>query len=154
MDLANPSYLWLIAGVILVALEAFGVSGVGLFFAGLAAICVGVLVEVGAFARDAYLLQIAAALTLTVAWAYFLWKPLRRRRFGFGKVEATYANMIGDTAIVSGAGLKQGMVGDVIWSGTIMKAELPKSVGDVTVTAGSQVIISEVKGSTLIVEPK
>lgn len=154
MNMLNPSFVWLIIGVLCISFEAFGISGVGFFFAGLAALCVGVLVELGVIGVDSMLLQIAAFCTFTVAWAFLLWKPLRRFRMNLGKSEAGYSNMIGETAIVSGAGLKAGKTGDVIWSGTVMKAELAPSVGDVEVTTGSQVVIVSIRGATLIVEPK
>ncbi len=38
----SPSIIWLLAGSILIAFEVTILSGVGLLFAGLSAICVGV----------------------------------------------------------------------------------------------------------------
>ncbi len=154
MNMLSPPFIWLIVGVVCVALEALGVSGVGFFFAGLAALCVGVLVELGLIGVDGTVMQLAAFFGLTAIWTFLLWAPLRKFRMNLGKKEHGYSNMIGDTAIVSGAGLKPGITGDVIWSGTVMKAELAPSAGEIEVAAGSQVVIVSVRGATLIVEPK
>jgi membrane protein implicated in regulation of membrane protease activity len=153
MDLST-SFIWLIVGVAFVALEAFGISGIGFLFAGLAALCVGVIVELGVIGTDNQVLQGALFCGLTAAWAAVLWKPMRKFRMSFGKHSGGYSNMVGEIAIVSNAGLKAGAVGDVVWSGTIMKAELSKAAGEVEVAAGSAVVIKDVRGTTLIVEPK
>ncbi len=150
----HPSFLWLIAGVVSIALEAFGISGIGFFFAGLAALCVGVFVELAVIGPEQIVLQLAVFGLFTAGWAFLLWKPMRKFRLSFGGRSSGYSNIVGETAIVTGAGLTPRTPGNVVWSGTVMKAELSDKAGDIEVTVGSQVMIVAVRGATLVVDPK
>lgn len=150
----NPAFFWLIVGIACMALEAFGITGVGFVFAGLAALCVGVFIALGVLATDNHILQAAVFFGSAAAWAAVLWKPMRKVRLNFGKHGSGYSNMVGETAVVSGAGLKAGMIGEVLWSGTVMKAELAPHAQDVEVAVSGQVTIVDVRGATLIVKPK
>lgn len=144
----TPSVLWLIAGVILCAAEVVIGPGIGLFFAGLAALCVGMLVEGGAVDAANHLAQFAWFFALTVAWAAVLWKPLQR--FRSKTKSGGYRHMIGETAVVAGEGLIKGREGQVTWSGTIMKAELSADAAE-SVAAGMKVTIVDMQGAKLIV---
>ena len=143
--------LWLIAGVAFMAAEAFGAPGVGLLFAGLGAIATGAALYLGIIAEDATTAQFVAFFTTTAAFAFLLWKPLKRFRLG---KSGGYSNMIGDTAYVGSQGLAKGRPGEDTWSGTIMKAELAADAKEENLEAGSAVAIVEVVGAKLIVTPK
>lgn len=149
----SVSYYWLVLGVICIAVEALGLSGVGFFFAGLASICVAVLAEAGLVGQSSYLAQFAWFFALTAVWAAILWKPIRRY-YTLKKHSGGFSNIVGDTAIVTGDGLVKGKEGTVIWSGTIMKAEITPGAHIEHAGTGGQVIIVDVKGAKLIVEPK
>lgn len=151
MDSFNIAYVWLIASVLLVAAEAFGVSGVGLLFAGLGALVTGAAVRLGWLAEDAYVVQWSLCFAATVVWALLLWKPLKALH---KPKHGGYQNMIGDTAYVGSNGLHGHKGGEVTWSGTIMKAQLAKHAGVESLDAGTPVEIVEVSGATLIVKPK
>lgn len=148
----SASLLWLLAGVLLCAGEVMIGPGIGIFFAGLAALCVGVIVETGAVAVDDYIVQFAWFFGLTILWAAVLWKPLKRFRTRLSHPSQQFSNIVGDTATAGEGGLHRGREGTAVWSGTIMKAELS---GDATadfVPAGTRVSIVEVKGAKLIVK--
>ncbi len=151
MEPTTLSYSWLIAGVILLLAEALGVSGVGLLFAGLGAMSVGILLKAGALGEGETLLQAVSFLAATALWALALWKPMRR--YYSGKTKGGYNNMIGETAYVGSGGLKKGHDGEATWSGTIMKARLADDAQVAQVEGGSAVEIIEVKGATLVVRP-
>lgn len=144
-----PHYLlWLLAGVVFLAAEALGASGVGLLFAGLGALTIGTLVTVQP--ELSVLSQWIIFLATTGLWAIFLWKPLQKFR-GRSSNDG-YKNIVGDTAFVGAHGLQKNVTGEVTWSGTIMRAELAEGVENQP--AGAQVLITDVAGNTLIVKPK
>ena len=151
MEPTTISYIWLITGVLLLLTEAFGVTGVGLLFAGLGAFTVGFLLKLGAVGADNTLLQFVCFLAATALWTVALWKPMRK--FYSSKNKAGYSNMIGETAYVGSSGLKKGVVGEATWSGTIMRAELVADSIKDTVEGGAAVEIVEVRGVTLFVRP-
>lgn len=151
MDL-SPPHLWLLVGVVFLAAEALGVSGVGLLFAGFGALTIGALLQAELISEADTVLQLVVFCAATALWTALLWKPMKR--FRLGQRSGGYHNMVGETAIVAGAGIDKARGGEVTWSGTIMKAELDPAVSASRLEAGSQVTILGVKGATLIVAPK
>jgi membrane protein implicated in regulation of membrane protease activity len=147
----SPTTLWLLAGVLLFVAEALGANGMGLFFAGFAALLTGALLQLGILDSDATIVQFVVFFAATAIFSVLLWKPLKKFRINRG---GGYSNMVGDTVVVGSAGVRQSMGGDVTWSGTIMKAELAPDAGVDSLPAGSQAIITSVRGATLIVKPK
>ncbi len=144
---------WLIAGAALMALEAFGIPGIGLFFAGLAAIIVGGLVTAEVMGAESYLIQLSLWFGMTVVMAVALWRPMKRWRLNPNSKD-TFSNMVGDTATVQSAPLVKGTPGKVKWSGTTMGAELDPESITTEIPVGSLVEVVEVRGNTLIVRPK
>ena len=147
----NIVYVWLLAGVIFVAAEALGISGIGLLFAGLGAVSTGAAIHLGFAAEDNNVVQFLIFFIATALWALILWKPLKHFR---QRQRGHYSNIVGETAYAGSQGLSKKSGGEVTWSGTIMKAQLiPDSPLD-HLEAASQVVIVAVKGATLIVKPK
>jgi len=145
-------YQWLLAGVLLVALEALGLPGLGFLFAGLGAITVAASLEFSLLAPEAQLAHWLLFSVSTAVWGALLWVPLKR--FRAGKRTGGYSNMVGETAFIGGEGLIKGALGEVTWSGTIMKAKLIDDAAVDKLDGGSQVQIVAVQGNTLIVKPK
>ena len=152
METLPAHYIWLIIGVGLLALEAFGLPGVGFLFAGLGALTVGLLLEMGLLAPAAYLWQITALFLFTACWTLLLWKPLQKFRLRV-KQKPAYDNLIGALATVHGAPLQPGRQGQVAWSGTFLQAELAPSVKE-EMPVGARVVIEEARGALVIVSPK
>lgn len=148
----TPTTLWLLASVAFLALEALGLPGVGFLFAGLGALLVGALTGFGAIAAGSVTAQWIIFFAATGAFAVLLWKPLQK--FHVNRRSHSYSNMVGDTAYVGSNGLKKNAVGEVTWSGTIMRAELAKDAGVESLSAGTAVVIAGVEGAKLIVKPK
>ena len=151
--LGNPAHIWLIAGLLLIVIEVSIAPGLGFFFAGLAAILVGVLVRMEVVAVENLLAQFAWFFAFTVVIAAALWKQLQRWRTN-PKAKGDYKNMVGDIAIVARDGLKRSSGGNVNWSGTTMRAELHAEAGVDELAEGAVVEVVEVEGNTLIVKPK
>ena len=97
----SPSIIWLLAGSILIAFEVTILSGVGLLFAGLSAICVGVALITGWIERPT--VQFITFFLLTGFWATALWRPLKN----FMKSpQSGFDDMVGSIAVVCGDPIK------------------------------------------------
>lgn len=152
MPALDPTHLWLLVGAICLALEAFGIPGLGFLFAGLAGIVVAVLIHYQIIDEANYVAQLAAFFGLTGLLAAILWKKLKSWRMGSGK-HSDYSNIIGDMATIGRDGLFKGRVGQVSWSGTSMMAELADDAPVDGCLEGDMVKIVDVKGNKLIVTP-
>lgn len=135
------------------ALEAFGLPGIGFVFAGLAAVIVGTLMMLGIIGDEAYVFQLALWFIMTSVMAYILWKPMKRWRLN-PDAKDRFSNMVGSTAIVFGGTLKKGMSGKAKWSGTTMTAELAADAGVSEIAEGNVAEIVEVRGNVLILKPR
>lgn len=142
---------WLVAAVFFMLVEALGAPGVGLFFAGIGALVTGICVYGGFLAADAYVMQFSVFFAASAVCAAALWKPLKA--FQSKKDATSYHNMIGQMAVASVGGVSRDE-GRVTWSGTIMHAELSRDSKADSVAEGGKLIITDIKGSTLIVLPK
>ncbi len=148
----SVSSWWLLAGAIFMALEAFGVPGIGFLFAGLSAIAVGGLMLAGIVEQDAQQLQFTLWFVFTACFALALWKPLKRWRGGDGE-PGNYSNMVGDLATITDMPLRKGHPGKARWSGTTMNAELEAQAPAVEIPVGAMAEIVEVRGTVLILKP-
>jgi membrane protein implicated in regulation of membrane protease activity len=138
----STEFLWLIVGVILITLEFTALPGVGLLFAGVSALLVGILVEsTGTNQSYQWVIFLAATIIMTLLF----YKPLRNYQTN---KDAKYSDIIGQSAIVTGT-LVPGVEGKVRWSGTTMKARLQSAN---TLIEGKSVKITAVDGNVLIVQ--
>lgn len=155
MDFFNslsPAAVWLVVGALFVALEAFGIPGIGLLFAGLAAFGVGIATEMGVLGETDYVLQFGIWFALTVVIAALLWKPLKKWRTVEPGQE--YNNMVGTTAIICDGDLLRGKTGRALWSGTHMNARIAEDCTAEIIKEGEASVIAAVDGNTLILKPK
>ena len=146
----SPTLLWLIAGAIFIAVEMFGMPGLGFLFIGIGALVVGGSIELGVIASDAHLIQFVLFALISVISAVLLWNKLKAKT----DPHAAYSNMVGTEAIVGKDGLVGNKEGEVKWSGTIMRAQLISNDGLSAVAEGTAVIIERVEGNVLFVSPK
>lgn len=144
---------WLIVGAVMLSIEVFAMPTFVLFFAGLAAICVGVMVGTGMLDELNYLIQWAWFFGLTAVLAALLWKPVKQFRTTHAGA-GHYNNITGDIATVIKGSLKKGAKGTVEWSGTTMNAKLLNDAPVDELPEGAIVEIVEVQGNMLIVTPK
>lgn len=153
--LSNPTEFWLGLGALLILFEAITVPGLGLFLAGIGALCTSLLVKAGIADEAAFGAQVAWFFGLTTFWTAVLWKPLQKFRMKSGRKDGIELNnMVGGTATVGEHGLERGRTGQVAWSGTLMNAELAASAPVASLPAGALVVIKSVSGTTLTVIPK
>jgi len=114
----SPSIIWLIAGSVLIALEVTLLPGVRLLFAGLGAICVGIALIAGWF--ESVTVQFITFFLITGFWAALLWKHLKNF---MTSPQSGFDDMVGNVAVGCGDPIKPGQMGEVKWSGTIMKCK-------------------------------
>lgn len=152
LSVMSSSSWWLFVGALFMALEAFGIPGIGLLFAGLAAVIVGGVMLAGIVAQDDYMLQFSLWFATTTLFALLLWKPLKRwHSTPSGGKE--YSNMTGDTATIVEGALVKGKAGKARWSGTVMIAELATDAEVDEIPEGGRAVIAEVRGTVLILKP-
>lgn len=151
----NPEYIiyiWLIVGCVFIAVEAFGVPGLGFLFSGLAALCVAIILHIGIINTNSYLIQAGAFFALTALWALVLWKPIYKRIKTSD--EENINDVVGKIGTVLEGGLKKGEKGKVYWSGTHFVARIAEDCDCELIGEGREVKIIDIQGNTLIVEPK
>jgi len=146
----NPSSVWLIAGAILIILEIVLFTGIGFLFAGLGAISVAGGLIAGWI--DSLSAQFILFFLATGFWTAVLWKPLKKFIEGKG---SGFDDMVGSTAVVFGQSIEKGKMGEVKWSGTIMKCQLdPGAEGLEMIDPETEVIITGVSKGILIIRAK
>ncbi|MES2984276.1 MAG: NfeD family protein [Pseudomonadota bacterium] len=144
----TTSILWLLAGALFICVEIFGMPGIGFLFAGIAALVVGGAIEAGLLTADATLIQFVLFFAITIISAALLWKKLKRTP------NPTYHNIIGTEAVVSAPGLSGTQIGQVQWSGTIMRARLVDNAPVDVLPEGSVVTVRHTEGNVLYVTPR
>ena len=147
-----PSILWLLAGAALLALEAFGLPGIGFLFIGLGAIVTGVAIEIGIAAADDYISQFAIFFVTSGALTVLLWRKLKTWHTN-PKATERFSNMIGDSAIIGKGGIAPGKEGQAQWSGTTMRAVLAPEI-TAALAEGAAVTIIAVRGNLITVKPR
>ena len=145
----NIIIIWIAVGVICLALEAMAVPGVGFLFAGLSAITVGGLINLGILGQASHIEQVSLFLAFVFVWAAILWIPLKN--FSFKNEVNAFNNIVGDIAEVESDVLIKGKIGKVKWSGTIMRARLDVDDTVQSVLKGTEVYIKLVDGNTVTV---
>ena len=146
----SAEIIWVVFGVFCFALEAFGLTGVGLFFAGLGGLCIAIMVKIGLVGATSWVAQFAWFFALTAAWAAILWKPIKKYRMR--RKKSDYNNIVGERGVVVEAPLTKGKDGKVKWSGAVMIAEIASDSTAQQIGVDEAVIIKNIKGNRLFVD--
>jgi membrane protein implicated in regulation of membrane protease activity len=141
--------IWAIVAVVLIAIEVTAISGIGFLFAGFSALTVSILIKFGILETDAILIQIAVFLVATALWAGLLWKPVKKLFKRGEKLADTYA---GSEAVVHDAPLIKGEIGNVRWSGTIMRAAIRSESTQDSINSGHKVWVHSMNEGVLQVD--
>ena len=143
--------LWLIFGVFCFAMEALGLAGFGLFFAGLGAISLTLVMHFGGMPEQTEIIaQFAWFFALTAVWTAILWQPIKQYRMR--KRSTDFSNIVGDKAVVVEGALEKGKEGKVKWSGTIMLAEIDSASSAESFDEGASLVVKRVEGNRLFVD--
>lgn len=154
----NAVTMWLLIGAGFIVAEVLTAPGLGIFLFGLGSMCTALVVQLGIVAEESITAQCAWAFALTVMWGIALWKPLKNfRSAGKNKISPEdrkdHSDIVGTMATVGRNGLKKGINGQAMWSGTLMTARLDEHSAEDFVEEGTQVRVHSVDGTTLIVQP-
>ncbi len=157
MDQMLTSYysvwMWIAVGVTLMFLEMIMGFPIVLFIAGLAALTTALAIYIWVNINDMFTYQIIVFLAAVPAWMGILWHPLKRA-LQKHKNTNNYSNIIGQTATVYENDLMPGKMGQIWWSGTIVKALLDSTDPAEKIPSGGEVYIVEVKENIFIVKSK
>lgn len=126
------------------------IPGIGLFFAALGALTLGLFVQVGLFPHPDWLVQTTAFFFLTGLWAIALWKPLQKMRLRRAAKSEQHNDVIGRSAEVGPAGIEKGKKGNAYWSGALITARLAEDAAITSAAAGEELKVVALDGSTLI----
>lgn len=148
--MVSNSVLWLLAGAVLFAVEAFGLPGIGFLFAAIGAVIAGIAIELGLIGMDDIIAQWAVFFIATTFFAVLLWKKIKAWRLDPNAPH--YSNILGTEATVIGTLTEGG--GSVKWSGTTMRAKLASGSGTANLGDGAAVVVTAVDGNVLTVVPK
>jgi membrane protein implicated in regulation of membrane protease activity len=141
---------WVSVSVVLLALEALAVAGIGFLYAGLSALSVAFLIAFELIPGAGPMEQLAHFLILSGIWAGLLWVPMRRllkKTYG----AKGYNNMEG-VAVVDGEDMCKGRPGKIRWSGTYMNAVIHPEERAERIAAGSSVRIVKTDGNVAYVK--
>ncbi|MGL4226239.1 MAG: NfeD family protein [Rickettsia sp.] len=137
--------IWLIIGIICVAIEFFAAPSIGFLFFGFGALSNALVV----YNYDINLQnQITIFGILSLIWFCVLYYPLKK--YVYNKTDKTenYSDMIGKTVEVYSSTVSSDTMGQVKWSGAIMNAYLISN--EIDAKTGDRLFITEVKGNILI----
>lgn len=143
-------HYWYLLSLLLFILEAAAISGVGLFFAALGALTLGLFVQVGLFPHTDWLVQTTAFFFLTGLWTIALWKPLQKMRLRRAAKGEKHHDVIGRNAEVGPSGIQKGKKGNAYWSGALISARLADDATIENAKAGEELKIVALDGATLI----
>lgn len=146
-------WMWIAAGVSLIFLEIIMGFPIVFFIAGLAALTAALSIYVWINLNNMFIYQVIVFLAAVPAWMGILWYPLKRALHKH-KNTNNYSNIIGQTATVYENELLSGKLGQIWWSGTIVKALLESSDPSEKIPSGGEVYIVEVKENIFIVKSK
>lgn len=141
---------WYLLSLFLFILEAAAVPGIGLFFAALGAMSLGLFVQVGLFPHTDWLVQTTAFFFLTGLWAIALWKPLQKMRLRKVMKSDQHHDVIGRNVEVGPGGIQKGKKGNAYWSGALLTARIAEDAAVESAEAGDELKIVAVESSTLI----
>jgi membrane protein implicated in regulation of membrane protease activity len=140
--------LWFVIGTLLILAELY-LGGIGIFLVGLGAITTGAFATWEIITLNDLVIQMITFFAATAIWTIILWKPFIGMKTNDNK---QFSNMIGDEAIVQKDKLVRDVVGDVKWSGTILRAKLSHTSPVDYVDKGGVVKIVAIEKGIVIVD--
>ena len=145
------SGLWLLIGIILIILEFNQLPGIGFLFLGLGAIITSIIIN---YWSTEIFVQFAYFGISSFVCFLILWYPLKKFVYKSNDVLSRESfDLVGASVIVVNKEIKGSEYGQVLWSGTIMNAQLAyksKTIAKV----GESLHVLQVKGNILICDKK
>jgi membrane protein implicated in regulation of membrane protease activity len=146
--------VWLGLGFALIFVELSIAPGIGLLFAGLAAVTLGGLLTFHVIDAPVFSNQIVFFLALTVMWTLALWRPLKNYLRSSTGIFDMYA---GTSAEVKKGDLTKDKTGMVRWSGSDMRARIVEGSDQTVIKEGEEVYVHTMHNGLMhvdVVAPK
>lgn len=144
--------MWLILGVLMIIAEIYAIYGVGFLFLGLGSLTTAVLLFKFPIL---YSSQITTVGLSSIVWFLILWYPLKnfRNKKNHTTNGVLIRDLVGSDVKVISEQIAPGEVGEVAWSGTIMKAKLLKN-SSFFAYKGEMLCVEKVKGNMVFCSRK
>lgn len=148
--------IWFIFAIVLLILEVVMGLTIVLLFSSIAAFFVGVLLYTDIGSQNDFISQFTVFFMLTAFLTFAFWHPLKKLTTKKRRDihDQPLHNIVGQEVIVEGKELTLGEVGQVRWSGTIVRAMLKEDSSKQSYEAGTVMEVIDVKGNVFIVKEK
>ncbi|MDC0864663.1 NfeD family protein [Rickettsiaceae bacterium] len=144
----TASMLWLLFGIALLLLEFVQLPGIGFLFLGLGGVSTAIITN---YWQEQTVLAQFAYFGLSSLFCFaLLWYPLKSSLYKNTLSKKETFDLVGSQVTVIKKEIKVGIVGEVSWCGTIMKAELAEDTNSNTAKIGDILVVQEVRGNVLI----
>lgn len=145
---------WLILAVLLIILEVSLGFTIVLFFSGLAAFSVSILLYMNVISSQEVISQFAVFFVATAFWGVILWKPLKKIVKDISRNPDQYKNIIGEDCIVEDVKITRDRPGTVKWSGTLVRASIDQSNKRDEVFKDDVLVITNIVDNIFIIKDK
>lgn len=151
--LINQATIWLALGFLLLAIEAiaFGFASGVLLFGSLGALLTGALLWLS-IVPDSFIAAVACFAVSTALLALVLWGPLKRLQSGAELGHDRSSDLIGHSFMLS-SDASHDSPGVQKYSGINWRVEPAQNLSNVTLGAGTRVVVSAVSVGVFYVEP-
>ncbi len=130
--MSDQHYIWIVIGIILIALEIFGLSGIGFIFIGLGSISLGGLLVYNIIKDPSIFSQLSILILCSLIWTGILWYPFKKLKSN----KKGFLNIIGQRATVYNTAIKAGEIGEISWSGSVMQAKISANSTELLIESG------------------
>lgn len=144
IDFLEYKTIWMIVGLLILFLEMFLASGVGLLFIGLGVITTYLILQFDIIDINQRDLHIAIFLLSSILWALILYFPLCYIK----KSQSNYHDIVGSLIILD-KDIEKGVISSILWSGVQMRAALDDKEKSLVLRKGVRVKVQRVTGNVL-----
>lgn len=143
------AWIWFGIGIILILLEFTAIPGIGFLFVGFGALTTSLFLYIFPLLLP---YQLGVVGIISFGWFIILWRPIKKFLYSHPihhseHLSKDYFTMVGAKVVVINKDIKSGQMGEVLWSGTTMNAQL---INAEIANINDVLIVKEVKGNVLI----
>lgn len=143
-----PEVIWAIIAAAFLIIEVGIATGIGFFFAAMAALTMAILLVTDLLEPTTFWYHVGWFFLFTSIWAVVLWRPVKK---WFKHDSAGYDDMIGTRATLLDP-IEKHKTGNAKWSGTQMRARVADDAEVDRIAAKTEVFVVETEGSVLLVD--
>ena len=144
------NHLWLIIGVTLLVFELYYRQYTKLIILSSSCILEQILIELGYYGRESFLLQIATVSVISIL-GFWLLDPILKKILN--RDLSLREDPVGETATVASDIISKEVFGEILWRGKLKKSLLDSNSTSTNLSKNQKVAITAIQGSFFIVEP-